>query len=121
MVEEHVLGLGYSRVYLQVSMENIPLVHVVDGFQHLVEDGEGFGLAELFDRLVMGEEVAVPRIVQDHIHFAFMLEDGPQLHDVRVLELVVDGDFPFQEELFRFGCVGRDFDLDMRTGTILIA
>ena len=77
-------------------MHEVVGVQVLDGREGLGEEDGGLGLGEQALRVLVVEQVAVFHVFHHHVDFVLLLEDIPQLHDVRVLEDVVDGGFPLE-------------------------
>ncbi len=65
-------------------MNEVPVVHVLDGLCRLVEKLEGLDLAESLVLVQVVEEVPELSVLEDDVHHLLLLEDLVELNDVRV-------------------------------------
>ena len=99
-------------------MDEVAVVHVLDGQRGLVEELEGLDLAEALVLVEVVEEVPVLGILQDDVDLLLLLEDLVELDDVRVAQPAVDEHL--SPEVFLVH--GRDLagDVDLQ-GLILVS
>lgn len=102
-------------------MDDVAQVEVLDCLGRLVEELEGFGLAETHFQILVVEQISIRGIFHDHVHLAVVQQGVPQLHDMRVVELAVNLYLPLHD--LELCLVRQRFDVHLhpRIATILMA
>ena len=71
-------------------MDELLVMHVLDGHEGLVEKLEGFDLAESPMLVQIVEQVALLSILYDDVYFLLILEQIVELDDVFVTQVTMD-------------------------------
>jgi len=102
------------KAYLQVAVDQVPVVHVLDGQEGLIEELKGLDLAESFVLVQIVEEVAMFGVLEHDVDLLLLLEDLVEFDDVWMLQPAVDEDL--SPEVFLVD--RRDFagDVDLSRG-----
>lgn len=68
-------------------MKVVKFMQILYGVQHLNEYFVAFNFCHRFLAIQIVKEIAVLCEVHHHVHFVVLLEDRPQLHNMRMVQL----------------------------------
>ena len=75
-------------------MDHILVVQILDAFEGLDEESEGFGLAEYIFGVLMVEKVASFGVLHDHVDDIILDDRVPQFDNMRMVQFGVESDLP---------------------------
>lgn len=84
--------------WLDISMDNVLRVNILERLADLVNVPCGFFLGVVLIGLFLQVlvELALRTVLQDHINLVIIVEEAIELHDVLVVQVAVNFDFPAQ-------------------------